>query len=156
MSFKVFVVFFLLNISLSLPVAVMLMIIFLVPLPSSDAKPHGVDPSGSSTENGEHQIENKVATIEKPLERSQNLSDPVRTLQMSTFMDVNQRIADLLQGTLSNALSIASFLSKVFKEVLLVHEKTRPYFTTLSCCFCCDLPHASLLFPVYLIYLYSF
>ncbi|KAG4169689.1 hypothetical protein ERO13_A12G097000v2, partial [Gossypium hirsutum] len=40
-----------------------------------------------STENGEHQIENKVATIEKPLERSQNLSDPVRTLQMSTFMD---------------------------------------------------------------------
>ncbi|KAK8321653.1 hypothetical protein V6Z11_A12G115800 [Gossypium hirsutum] len=50
-------------------------------------KQGGVDPSGSSTENGEHQIENKVATIEKPLERSQNLSDPVRTLQMSTFMD---------------------------------------------------------------------
>ncbi|KAB2052193.1 hypothetical protein ES319_A12G103100v1 [Gossypium barbadense] len=52
-------------------------------------KQGGVDPSGSSTENGEHQIENKVATIEKPLERSQNLSDPVRTLQMSTFMDAS-------------------------------------------------------------------
>ncbi|MBA0772333.1 hypothetical protein Gotri_007735, partial [Gossypium trilobum] len=76
----------------------------------------GVDPSGSSTENGGHQIENKVATIEEPLERSQNLSDPVRTLQMSTFMDVNQRIADLLQGTLSNASSIASFLSKFLRK----------------------------------------
>ncbi|MBA0863036.1 hypothetical protein Goshw_015908, partial [Gossypium schwendimanii] len=76
----------------------------------------GVDPSGSSTENGGHQIENKVATIEEPLERSQNLSDPGRTLQMSTFMDVNQRIADLLQGTLSNASSIASFLSKFLRK----------------------------------------
>ncbi|KAA3462119.1 protein VASCULAR ASSOCIATED DEATH 1, chloroplastic-like isoform X4 [Gossypium australe] len=76
----------------------------------------GVDPSGSSTENGGHQIENKVATIEEPLERSQNLSDPVRTLQMSTFMDVNQRIANLLQGTLSNASSIASFLSKFLRK----------------------------------------
>ncbi|KAL1067207.1 hypothetical protein V6Z11_D12G112900 [Gossypium hirsutum] len=79
-------------------------------------KQGGVDPSGSSTENGGHQIENKVATIEEPLERSQNLSDPVRTLQMSTFMDVNQRIADLLQGTLSNASSIASFLSKFLRK----------------------------------------
>ncbi|KAA3462118.1 protein VASCULAR ASSOCIATED DEATH 1, chloroplastic-like isoform X4 [Gossypium australe] len=79
-------------------------------------KQGGVDPSGSSTENGGHQIENKVATIEEPLERSQNLSDPVRTLQMSTFMDVNQRIANLLQGTLSNASSIASFLSKFLRK----------------------------------------
>lgn len=44
-----FVVFFLLNISLSLPVAVMLMIIFLVPLPSSDAKPHGTGKIVKST-----------------------------------------------------------------------------------------------------------
>ncbi|XP_022756915.1 protein VASCULAR ASSOCIATED DEATH 1, chloroplastic-like isoform X3 [Durio zibethinus] len=72
-------------------------------------KQGGVDPSGSLTETGEHQVKREVATKE-PSEISHNLSDPARTLQMSDSMDVNQRIGNLLQGSLSNASSIASLL----------------------------------------------
>ncbi|XVF73529.1 hypothetical protein PTKIN_Ptkin12aG0208900 [Pterospermum kingtungense] len=75
----------------------------------------GADPSGSSTENGEFQIEREVAT-EEPSERSHNLSDPVRTLQMSDSLDLNQRIADLLQGSLTSASSIACLLSEFARK----------------------------------------
>ncbi|XWS77326.1 hypothetical protein CRYUN_Cryun01aG0251300 [Craigia yunnanensis] len=72
-------------------------------------KQGGIDPSGSSTENGELHIEREVATKE-PSERFHKLSDPVRTLQMSDSMVVNQRIGNLLQGSLTNASSTASLL----------------------------------------------
>lgn len=75
----------------------------------------GIKPSGSSTGNGELQVEREVATTE-PSERSHTLSDPVRTLQMSDSLDVNQRIGNLLQESLTSALSIASLLSEFARK----------------------------------------
>ncbi|XP_039056534.1 protein VASCULAR ASSOCIATED DEATH 1, chloroplastic-like isoform X2 [Hibiscus syriacus] len=72
-------------------------------------KQGGVDPSGSSTENGEVQVERQVSTTE-PSERSHNTSGPVGTLQMSDSQDVNQQIGNLLQESLTSASSIASLL----------------------------------------------
>ncbi|XWS45812.1 hypothetical protein CRYUN_Cryun14cG0011500 [Craigia yunnanensis] len=84
-------------------------------LKQSFNKQGGVDPSGSSIENGELQIEREVATRE-PSERSHNSSDPVRTLQMSDSLDVNQRIGNLLQGSLTNAASITSLLREYARK----------------------------------------
>ncbi|TYI69730.1 hypothetical protein E1A91_D08G173900v1 [Gossypium mustelinum] len=78
-------------------------------------KQGGVKPSESSTGNGELQVEREVATTE-PSERSHTLSDPVRTLQMSDSLDVNQRIGNLLQESLTSALSIASLLSEFARK----------------------------------------
>lgn len=69
----------------------------------------GVGPPGSSTESNELQIEKEMLTGE-PLERSHKLSDSERTLQMSDSLDVNQRIGNLLQGSLTYASSIVYFL----------------------------------------------
>ena len=74
----------------------------------------GVDPSGSSIENGELQIEREVATKE-PSERSHNSSDPVRTVQMSDSLDVNQRIGKK-RGSLTTAASIASLLREYARK----------------------------------------
>ncbi|PPR92720.1 hypothetical protein GOBAR_AA27946 [Gossypium barbadense] len=78
-------------------------------------KQGGVKPSESSSGNGELQVEREVATTE-PSERSHTLSDPVRTLQMSDSLDVNQRIGNLLQESLTSALSIASLLSEFARK----------------------------------------
>ncbi|OMO69619.1 FH interacting protein 1 [Corchorus capsularis] len=73
------------------------------------------DPSGSSTETDELQTEREVA-IQEPSERPHNLSDPVRTLQMSDSLDVNQRLGSLLQASLTNASSIASLSSEFVRK----------------------------------------
>ncbi|KAK8483447.1 hypothetical protein V6N13_025803 [Hibiscus sabdariffa] len=78
-------------------------------------KQEGIDPSGSSTENAEQQVERQVATTECS-ERSHNRSDPVRTLQMSDSQDVNQQIGHLLQESLTSALSIASLLREFARK----------------------------------------
>ena len=54
--------------------------------------------------------------IKEPSKRSHNSSDPVRTLQMSDSLDVNQRIGNLLQGSLTNASSIASLLRDFLRK----------------------------------------
>ncbi|XVF33627.1 hypothetical protein REPUB_Repub17cG0184200 [Reevesia pubescens] len=69
-------------------------------------KQGGVDLSGSSTESSELQIEREVATKE-PSERSHKNSDS---------LDVNQRIGNLLQGSLINASSIASLLQELLRK----------------------------------------
>ncbi|XP_039027361.1 protein VASCULAR ASSOCIATED DEATH 1, chloroplastic-like [Hibiscus syriacus] len=78
-------------------------------------KQGGVDPSGSSTENGEVQVERPVATPE-PSERSHNTSDPVRTLQMSDSQDVSQQIGNILQESLTSASSIVSLLRELLRK----------------------------------------
>lgn len=65
-----------------------------------------IDPSGSSTEKGELQIEREVAT-EEPSERSHKMSDSP---------DINQRIANLVQGSLTSASSIASLLREFARK----------------------------------------
>ncbi|TYH05264.1 hypothetical protein ES288_A08G068900v1 [Gossypium darwinii] len=71
----------------------------------------GLDPSGSSIENGELQIKREAATKD-PSERSHNSTDPVRTFQISDSSDVNQRIGNLWQGTK------ASSITYLFREVV--------------------------------------
>ncbi|XVF79759.1 hypothetical protein PTKIN_Ptkin15bG0015500 [Pterospermum kingtungense] len=78
-------------------------------------KQGGIDPSRSLTENGELEIDKEVAT-KQPSERSNNSSHPVRTLQMYDSLDVNQRIGCLLQGSLKNALSVASLLIEFVRK----------------------------------------
>ncbi|GMI75806.1 VASCULAR ASSOCIATED DEATH1 [Hibiscus trionum] len=78
-------------------------------------KQGGEDPSGSSTENGEVQVESQVATTE-PSERSHSTIDPARTLRMSDSQDVNQQIGNLLQESLTSASSIASLLIEFVRK----------------------------------------
>ncbi|KAK8495342.1 hypothetical protein V6N13_122802 [Hibiscus sabdariffa] len=78
-------------------------------------KQGGEDPSGSSTEIGEVQVEKQVSTME-PSERSHNTSDPVRTSQMSDSQDVKQQIGNLLQESLTSASSIASLLREFARK----------------------------------------
>ncbi|XP_022770172.1 protein VASCULAR ASSOCIATED DEATH 1, chloroplastic-like isoform X3 [Durio zibethinus] len=78
-------------------------------------KQGGADPSGSSTESNELKIGREVATKE-PSEMCHELSDPVRTLRMPDSLDVNQRIGNLLQGSLTNALSVASLLREFVRK----------------------------------------
>ncbi|XVF22770.1 hypothetical protein REPUB_Repub12eG0199700 [Reevesia pubescens] len=79
-------------------------------------KEEGVDPSESSTENSELEITKEVATKESSERSDHNLTDPVRTLQMSDSLDFNQRIGNLLQGSLTNTSSIASLLREFVKK----------------------------------------
>ncbi|XVE74112.1 hypothetical protein DITRI_Ditri11bG0172900 [Diplodiscus trichospermus] len=72
-------------------------------------KQGGVDPSVSSIEKSELQIETEVVAKELS-EGSHKLSDPFRTLQMSESLDVNRQIGNLLHGSLTSASSIASLL----------------------------------------------
>ncbi|XP_039002191.1 protein VASCULAR ASSOCIATED DEATH 1, chloroplastic-like [Hibiscus syriacus] len=84
-------------------------------LKQSTDKQGGVDPSGSSTENGEVRVERQVSTTE-PSERPHNTSGPVRTLQMFDSQDVNQQIGNLLQESLTSASSIPSLLREFVRK----------------------------------------